>query len=242
MTLEADDAAGVLGCVERLLEARVDLITIKVHRQDFKLDRKRWFTVDEMRPGVERAHAAGLRVGAIAQEPLAYRRAVEAGVDVVSSGRFIYQDPELPRFLAEHQVTLTPSVAGWARAHEFMNDEWREGHRTGVRRCIEAGVPIAAGTTFYGEDLVDEIRVLRELGLDALGSLLAATRNGARALGQEREVGTIEVGKRADLLLVRGDPLADPEVLRDPALVVRAGVEHDPAALRQAVGAMTEIG
>jgi len=241
MTSEANDAAEVLAQTNDLVAAGVDFITIKVHRQDFKLDRKRWFTVEEMRPGIDAAHAAGLKVSAIGQEPIAYWRAIEAGADSVSSGRFIYEDPDLPRALAEQGVMLSANLAGWARAREFMTEEARANHRIGIARCIEAGVRMIAGTTFYGESVVDEIVALRSVGLGAMAALQAATTNGAVALGRDREFGTLDVGKRADLVFVDGDPLADPDVLRSPRLVVRGGVEYHPEALREAVGPLTEI-
>ncbi len=98
------------------------------------------------------------------------------------------------------------------------------------------------GTTYYGDNLVDEIVALREhVGMSPMASLQAATAGGARVLGKAAELGTVERGKRADLLLLAGDPLADPECLRHPELVVRAGRVYHPDALLEAVAPAVDI-
>lgn len=94
----------------------------------------------------------------------------------------------------------------------------------------DAGVPVLAGTdsgidvTAPGASLADEIEELRAAGLSTREALAAATVDAARFLGGEGEFGTIEVGARADLLLVPGNPLAGLDALRHPAAVVVRGV------------------
>lgn len=71
--------------------------------------------------------------------------------------------------------------------------------------------------------------LLLAAGLSPAEALAAATRIPARMLGLEREIGTVEVGKRADLVIVRGDPLADLRALRAVRWTVRDGVARTPA-------------
>ncbi len=68
-----------------------------------------------------------------------------------------------------------------------------------------------------------EIALLHAHGLSAMAAIQAATSAAARLLGVDAEVGTIEAGKQADLVLVEGDPLADLDRLREPRLVVQGG-------------------
>ena len=68
-----------------------------------------------------------------------------------------------------------------------------------------------------------EIVLLRDHGLSAMAAISAATRVGARLLGLDAEIGTVEPGKRADLLLVEGDPLVDLARLASPAAVMQGG-------------------
>jgi imidazolonepropionase-like amidohydrolase len=98
-------------------------------------------------------------------------------------------------------------------------------HRAWFRKALEAGVKMALGS---------DLRPLRDAALLELGlwvkdgatprrALLAATRDAAALCGVERELGTVEVGKRADLIAVRGNPLDDIEHLGDLVLVVKDG-------------------
>ncbi len=242
MTVEAADGAALLACVEALLERGVDFVMIKMHREDFRAKRKRHFTVEELRPAVERARAAGLPVGATAPDTFALRRALDAGIRIFGSGRALADDPTLPEDLGRAGASIAPNLAGWARSARWATPEHVAKHRASARRCFEAGVTLVTGTTYYGDNLVDEIVALREhVGMSPMASLQAATAGGARVLGKAAELGTVERGKRADLLLLAGDPLADPECLRHPELVVRAGRVYHPDALLEAVAPAVDI-
>ena len=70
------------------------------------------------------------------------------------------------------------------------------------------------------------------IGLSPAGALIAATRNAAANLGMSGTLGTIEVGKVADLVLVEGDPLTDITALRRVRRVIQGGVPRPPAAPR----------
>jgi len=98
-----------------------------------------------------------------------------------------------------------------------------------VRRFLDAGGIVAVGNDsgYLEFDLgmpMDEIRSLAEAKMTAMEILVAATRNGARVLQRGATLGTLEAGKQADVLVVRGDPLGDLEVLDDPLLVLHRGV------------------
>ena len=95
-----------------------------------------------------------------------------------------------------------------------------------TRRLYERGVTMAIGSDFLGSPLSRMGRNARELallseycGLEPRDILVAATRNGAAACGLERETGTIEAGKSADLVIVDGDPLASVAILEDQAAI-----------------------
>jgi imidazolonepropionase-like amidohydrolase len=75
------------------------------------------------------------------------------------------------------------------------------------------------------------LELLVEAGFTFPEAIQVATLNGARALGMDDQVGTVEVGKRADLVLVRGDPGRDPATIRAVELVFKDGVGYDSRAL-----------
>jgi imidazolonepropionase-like amidohydrolase len=124
----------------------------------------------------------------------------------------------------------------------FLTRELRERTiayaKTAIRRFHDAGVPLVLGSDsgnweiipyeFHGPTTVRELELLLGAGLSAEDALAAATYVPARMLGIEDEVGTVEVGKRADLVIVAGDPLKDPTTLRIPRWVVRNGVARTP--------------
>lgn len=106
-----------------------------------------------------------------------------------------------------------------------------------------AGVELMAGSDTPvqfcppGGALLQELELLTEAGLTPAEALLAATRNNARALGQSGELGSIEAGKLADLVVLDADPLLNIRHTRRIHRVIRAGVVLDPADLLRLVPA-----
>ena len=110
-----------------------------------------------------------------------------------------------------------------------------------LRRMHAAGIPIVAGTdATAGFGLQRELELYVQAGIPAAQALKIATWNGAKYSDRLTEIGSIERGKRSDLLLVDGDPVADIHALRRVALVFQGhhGQTHalSPAALYEAMG------
>ena len=107
-------------------------------------------------------------------------------------------------------------------------------YREMVRLLRDAGVPILAGTDQApdGASLHRELELLVEAGLSPAEAIAAATSRATAFLGLIDEIGTIEAGKRADLVLLDGDPLADITNTRRIAAVVGGGVLLDRGELR----------
>jgi len=109
-----------------------------------------------------------------------------------------------------------------------------------VRRVNLAGGLVLTGTDPVspkltpGYGLHAEMANLVQAGLTNLDAIRSATRNGAVALGLQGEIGTIEVGKRADLVVVSGDPATDILDIGNTLWVFKGGVKYDPALLREA--------
>jgi imidazolonepropionase-like amidohydrolase len=106
-----------------------------------------------------------------------------------------------------------------------------------LRKLHAAGVPIAAGTdagnpgTAHGPSIYRELEAMQADGMAAAEVFRSATIVAARAMGLEREVGSVEAGKRADLVLFGADPSADARNMRDVRLVIRNGVLYPRAKL-----------
>lgn len=180
-------------------------------------------TDEEMRAGVDEAHKAGRKVAAHAHGADGIRGAVLAGVDSIEHGSLL-TDELIELMVARgtfYSVTLSSldgfkqspsgSVAEWAMAkarlmETAMADSFVRARKAGVRFVLGTD----AGTPFNKHgDNAHELELMVRLGLDPVDGLRAATRNGAELLGKLDDLGTIEPGKAADLVLCEGDVVAD---------------------------------
>ena len=195
------------------------------------------FDADEMRALVDEAHALGRRVMCHALGGPGLRLALEAGVDSIEHGCYLDEDRDLIPMMAERGVFFVPTLTVYEYHRESKAAHVRERartlhahHRESIQRALAAGVKIVAGTDAGGHGHPPNAAELEHLvaaGLTPLQAIQAATGVAAECLGLEREIGTVEKAKRADLVVVAGDPLADVRVLQSPErirLVVKNGV------------------
>jgi len=109
--------------------------------------------------------------------------------------------------------------------------------RANLKKVFDAGIPVVMGTDqgFFGVLLAVatplEMELMVEAGLKPADVIQAATINAARMIGREKEQGSIEVGKVADLLILDANPLDDIKAVRRINRVVKGGVVYDPARL-----------
>lgn len=210
------------------------------------------FSLEEIEVMVNEARAAELAVMSHAQSRMGIKNAVRAGVRSIEHG--IYLDDEAIELMLEHGAYLVPTLVaphGVLRAAEagapipanvlVKAAEVVEAHRDSFRRAAAAGVKVAMGTDAgvvpHGTNL-EELRLMAEGGMSPEDVLVATTRTAAELMGLEGELGTIEPGKRADLVVVSGDPFdfADlagriERVYQDGRLVVEAAAEPVAAAV-----------
>jgi imidazolonepropionase-like amidohydrolase len=186
---------------------------------------------------VEEAHRMGFRVAAHCEGLDGTRLAIEEGVDTIEHGLELHRAPELLAALAESGRILVPTLSCffdlsethaclWApRLVELAKKQREEAHRT-IEAALAAGVRMAMGfdSMPHGESALELVR-MHDAGLTALEALAAGTSVAADACGLA-DVGRVQEGAIADLLVVDGDPVADPRVLLDPDriwLVVQGG-------------------
>lgn len=187
-------------------------------------------TDDELRAAVNTTHALGAMFGAHCAGESSVRRALAAGVDVIEGGKF-GTDPKLLAELAEADITLVPTLSIYHLFSQRSDENDAtvrqaadraasvlESQRQMVEAAHRAGVRVAAGTDlgaqWAGVSTALEMELLVDCGFSAMDALIAGTQNGAITLGWQDEIGTIEVGKYADIVLVNGDPLSDIAILQ----------------------------
>ncbi|MFE9247038.1 amidohydrolase family protein [Nocardiopsis sp. NPDC006938] len=195
--------------------------------------------IEEMSVIVREAASHDIPVAAHAQSARSVRNALTAGVTSVEHGYEI--DDEGVELMLERGAYLVPTLstattppdparsADYAVAKKLRLQEHLSEN---ITAALRAGVRVALGTDAgicpHGRNL-RELALLVEHGLSPMGALLAGTRDAAALLGLGDEIGTLEPGKRADVVVCSGDPLADITLPGDPdnvTVVIKDGVVH----------------
>lgn len=179
------------------------------------------FRPDELDVLVEEANAAGIWVMAHAQATPGIKNAIRAGIRSIDHG--IYLDDEAIEMMLARGTWLVPTLvaprgviaaadAGAAipEASVAKAREVTEIHHASFAKAVQAGVKIAMGTdsgvTPHGDNL-RELALMVAGGMSPMDALVATTRSAAELMGLDEELGTLEPGKRADLVIVEGDGL-----------------------------------
>ncbi len=179
------------------------------------------FRREELEMLVSEATAAGIFVMAHAQASDGIKNAVRAGIRSIDHG--LYLDDEAIDLMLRHGTYLVPTLvaptgvlqaaeqgiqipeASLAKARQVIDV-----HRESFRKAVAAGVKIAMGTdsgvTPHGQNL-RELELMQEGGMTPIETLVATTKTAAELMALQDELGTLEPGKRADLVLVEGDAL-----------------------------------
>lgn len=215
--------------VEQLLDDGVDVV--KLYFEDGSIFGESWnvMTTEEARMIVKVVHGRGKTVTVHVQEAYLVEQALDAGVDDICHSQV---DEPVPDYLIERMVeqgvSLIPTLE--------MSNTWRpylEMSWVNLRRMVELGVDVAMGTDYsYTFDIefeigmpLHEMQLMERGGMTPMQIIVAGTKNSAHVCGLEHELGTVERGKIADLIVVDGDPLEDLSVLKnDLKMVVHSGV------------------
>ena len=197
------------------------------------------FSIEEIRVAVEEAAVVGKRVMAHAMSPAGIRNALIAGVTTIEHGCLL--DEEGIALMKDRGAYLVPTLvapgdviagakAGGGLPPEMIEKAERIGalHRASVSAAIAAGVKVAMGTDAAVGPHGTNLRELGEMvrcGMSPMQAIVASTGVPAELL-RRPDLGTLGPGKRADVVVARGDPLANIDILADPAhirLVIKDG-------------------
>jgi imidazolonepropionase-like amidohydrolase len=199
------------------------------------------FTVEELRAAVDEAAARRKRVAVHAEGLPGIRNALRAGVHSIEHGWFL--DEECVDTMLRQRTWWVPTLAlvplsrerrlrdaAWDRAQ--LGEEHRKDEEIYQRQlaqvplwqdAVRRGLRVAMGTDqshrlLTGENLVELAYLVDWLGMSPMEAIVAATARAAECL-ERPDLGTLEPGKRADLLVADGDPLADVRALGDAARI-----------------------
>ena len=194
------------------------------------------FTDAEMKAIVTTAHGVGLKAMAHAHGARGIEAAANAGVDSIEHGTYL--DDRAAKAMKAHGTWLVPTLMAYeglklhvgknfytpnveAKALQTMQIV---GRNIGVAQ--RNGVRIALGTDAavypHGRN-AEELALMVDHGMTPKDALIAATKGGAELLGIDRETGTLEPGKAADLIAIDGDPQVDPKAVLSVSFVMTQG-------------------
>jgi imidazolonepropionase-like amidohydrolase len=197
---------------------------------------------DEIRAIVTTAHEYGLKVAVHAHGAEAIRRSVVGGVDSIEHGT--YMNDEDIALMKEHGTFYVPTltaghwVAEKAKTPGFFPELVRRKAATigpvldgTFNRAYRAGLKIAFGTdtgvSAHGEN-AQEFEYMVKAGMPPMTAIQCATREAAKLIGAEKDIGTVEKGKYADMTAVPGDVLGDISLVRHVSFVMKGGVVYLP--------------
>jgi hypothetical protein len=192
----------------------------------------------ELRVIADEAHQWGLRVAAHAHGAEGIKAAIKAGIDTIEHASLVDDEgiklaAARPRpvwfsmdiFNTEYTQAegakngvLEDNLRKDREVAQIQRDNFRKAHKAGVKMVFGSD----AGVMPHGQ-IGGQFKTMIDYGMTPLEAIQAATRNGAQALGREKDVGAIAVGRLADIIAVDGDPLANVRELETVDAVVKGG-------------------
>jgi imidazolonepropionase-like amidohydrolase len=221
--------------VRRLAEGRVDCIKAiysDINPMDITKKVPR-LSLDVLQVLADEAHQHNLRLMVHTGTPSETLDAVKSGVDSIEHGILPGADSieftdELVKIMVDKGVYFVPTMAiAWAYKDAYP--EVFSGLNHTCKKLHNAGAKIAAGTdsgtpgVVIGRGLHKELELMVEAGLSPMEAIMAGTKNAADNLGKASELGTIEEGKLADMIVVAGNPLDNIETTRNIKMVIKDG-------------------
>lgn len=174
---------------------------------------------------VAAAHDRGVPVSAHISLAKHLKLAIESGVDDVAHMITDRLPDELIPQMVEKHIYWTPTLELWNGVGQSANMP------DSLRRFVEGGGQVALGTDYAGYSIhfelgmpITEIELMHEAGMTPMQIIVAATKNAAHVSHRDRDLGTLEAGKIADVLVVNGNPLQDLRALLDVRMVLKDGV------------------
>jgi imidazolonepropionase-like amidohydrolase len=193
-------------------------------------------SVEELTAIADEAHQWGLKVAAHAHGADGIKAAIRGGIDTIEHASLV--DDEGIKLAVERGTYFSMDIynTDYTQAEgakngvlednlrkdreiaQIQRDNFRKAHKAGVKMVFGSDAGVMPHATAAGQ-----FKYLVQYGMTPLQAIQAATRNAAQALGREKDVGAIAVGRYADMIAVSGDPLADVRTLEKVDAVIKGG-------------------
>lgn len=194
------------------------------------------FSPEELKAAIEEANRRDVPVMAHAHATEGIKQAVKAGVRSIEHGT--YMDDEAIDLMIQHGTYLIPTLTIDLYFKEIIPEsksltkaidlgkQSRAAFYVQLKKAIKKGLKIGIGTDYVGWPAKYSAREFEELvsiGMTPMQAIMAGTKVNAELLKREKEIGTVEVGKFADIIAVKGDPLKDITELQRVKFVMIGG-------------------
>jgi imidazolonepropionase-like amidohydrolase len=212
-----------------LISAGADLIKIAIEDD---LQGRTWpmLSMDEIKMICQTTHNKNKQVAAHISRSKHLDMAIKGGVDDVVHMVIDNLPDSLITFMIQKDIYWVPTLELWAGVSDMFSINWIEIAKSNLQRFVQAGGKVALGTDYDGYvtpfDLgmpITEIKLMQEAGMTPMQIIIAGTQNAARVCNLENELGTIEPGKIADIIIVKDNPLEDLESLLNVQMVIHNG-------------------
>jgi imidazolonepropionase-like amidohydrolase len=257
LTVTADGEDACRQAARRMLREGADFIKLCSSGgvlSDRDAPRLSQYSQAEINALVKEAHRFGKKAACHAHSTAGIKKALLAGVDTIEHGS-LADDDAIEMMLGQDVVMMPTLALGFSLMHQGQELGLSPRYRQKVlqirrrkierlRKIIRAGVRLGCGSDFlggalcpHGKNALELVLQQSEAGREPADILASATRVNAQALGMQDEIGLLQAGKRADFLILEGNPLDDLSLLLNPEMirtVIQAGTSAPrlPAQLR----------
>ena len=255
LAYEATSAKEAAAYVRKIAESKPDLIKLMITGGVLDAEKRGEpgelkMPAEYVKAACEQAHALGLKVAAHVESPEGVRVALENGVDTIEHGA--KPDEEILRLFKERKAALVTTISpalpfalfdreliGATEVQQYNGKIVFDGVIECARKCLEQGIPVGLGTdtgcpyiTHY--DMWREVYYFQKY-CDVSNSfaLYSATLGNAKIINMDKEIGSLEAGKIADLIVTDKDPLEDLKALRNVKMVIARGKMVDISGLKK---------
>jgi len=218
--------------VNKLIDEGADVIKTAME-SGYAYGKSGWplLSPEEAKALVDTAHQRGKTVTAHVTSAHDLALAIDAGVDEIAHMVIDTLPEKMISRMVEAGIRWVPTLELWQGVSRVFNVSHGSMAIKNLALFVKAGGEVVLGTDYAGAPMVNfdlgmpihEIGWMQEAGMTPMQIIVAATRNGARSCGMVKELGTLEPGKLADVLVVDGNPLADVHALTKIHLVLREG-------------------
>ncbi|WP_018247451.1 amidohydrolase family protein [Orenia marismortui] len=215
--------------VNGYIDDNIDIIKFAI--TDFDQNRS-WEmpTFEQVKAIVDTAHARGIKTSVHITNTEYLQWVVKLGVDDIAHMVLTPLNDKIIKQIVDKNIYLLPTLEVWNRVGRIYHLNYNFITRMNLAKFYKAGGKVALGTDFGGYECtfdsgfpITEVKLMKKAGMSNMDIIVAGTKNGAFVSDREEDLGTLEEGKIADILIVSGNPLKDIETLEETYMVVHNG-------------------